>query len=167
MRKTPWLPLALTAVALTLVAAAASAERYYYPNDKSALFSLDIPADWRVEPEGDVLHAGPRDGSVYLGLWVVKERDVDDAAEAVEDIVEKMVNGFRSTGEDTFDRNGIRFWYLDGQGRDDDGNELAVSVALFAPDGKHYCILLYFGAAGTSDRHDRALTAIVESIRRE
>jgi hypothetical protein len=152
---------------LALLAVPSFAERFYYPSEDYALFSVDILNSWSVEAEEDVLHAGPPDGSLYLGFWALDADDVDAAADAVDEIVASMVRGFERTDEGEGDLNGMPTYLISGTGRDEDGAPINASVALFSPDGETFCLVIYFGSPEAESRHESALGRIIDSIRPE
>ena len=156
-----------TLAVLALLAAPSFAERYYYPDEDSALFSVDILNSWSVEVEDQILHAGPPDGTIYLGFWALDAGDMDAAGQAVEGIVDSMISGFEVTEEGEGDLNGMPAYYVDGHGRSEDGGPLNASVALFSPDGATFCIVIYFGSPDDQSRHESSLNRIVNSIRPE
>jgi hypothetical protein len=152
---------------LALLAVPSFAERFYYPSEDYALFSVDILNSWSVEVEDQVLHASPPDGSVYLGFWALDASDIDAASDAVEGIVGSMVRGFEVTEEGEGDLNGMPAYHIGGTGHDEDGGPINASVALFSPDGETFCIVIYFGSPEDQGRHESALSRIIASIRPE
>jgi hypothetical protein len=56
---------------------------------------------------------------------------------------------------------------VDGTGKDEDGNKVSVSVALFSPDEKQIFIMLYFGTPEAENTHEDELVGILKSINEE
>lgn len=157
---------ALLVLTSVVAGAPAVAETYTYPGRHGDLFSVDLPAGWKVEIDGELLHSAPADESIYLGMWAVPYGSMDEAAGALDEIVGAVVRGFEISEEDQFTLHGMPFYYLYGSGRDiEDGSPVRASVALFSPDGETFCILIYFGSPEAEKRHEKALQGIVESIR--
>ncbi len=154
--------------ALLLLPLWASAATYLYPNTQFPLFAVDIPDRWIVEVEGELLHAAPRDQSVYLGFWALDASfGGDDVGAAVDDIVSNMVRNPSINSEEELTINNIPFYYFEGEGRSvDDGSWLNYGVAMFSPDGDTVCVVIYFGAPEDEARHENTLIRIIESIRR-
>ena len=145
----------------------ASATTYSYPNTRYPLFSVDIPDHWSAEVEGELLHSGPPDGSVYLGFWALDSNlSGDDVGDAVDEIVSGMVYNPSIDSEEELTINGIPFYYFEGSGQYVEGGLVNYGVAMFSPDGNTVCVVIYFGAPADEARHEQTLIRIIESIRR-
>jgi hypothetical protein len=83
---------------------------------------MDIPDRWEVQVEGELLHTGPPDGSIYLGFWAL-DPDItgDQVGAAAEEIVSSMVRNYTIEEEDNFESNGIPFYYFQGSGWEREG----------------------------------------------
>lgn len=149
---------------LTLTWNAAFAERFYYPGHGKTLFSVNIPRGWQTSIEGDILHAGPRDDSVYLGFLGVHGRDMQEAAAAADQVIAELVHNFQVENEDSMTVNGMPFIFLEGSGRYVEGGPINASVAIFSPDGYNFCLIMYFAQPFAELRHEDTLIRIVQSI---
>lgn len=154
------------ALLLLAVTGTAWASDYSYPNTWSPLFTVSIPDNWQVSVENELLHAGPTDGSVYLGFWALDAADTDRAGDAVDEIISGLVRNFQITNEDNLEVNGIPMYYIEGNGQYVEGGPMNVSVGLFSPDGQTFCVVLFFGHPEAERRHEPTLIRVIESIRR-
>lgn len=161
--------IALLAVLLALAGSApVLAERYEYPGDGDALFSIDVPDGWQVSVEEQVLHTGPPDESIYVGLWALDGVSLDSAGEAIDQIVSELIRGFEIEEEDELEIDGMPFVYFEGWGYSrEDGSPLNASIALFSPDGDSVCTIFYFGSPDAERVHEKMLDRMLGSIRRE
>jgi hypothetical protein len=160
-------PLALLFLALLLSPGWAGAITYSYPNTRAPLFSLDLPEDWQVKTEQQVLHASPPDGSVYLGFWALDAGvSGDDVGDAVEEIVSSMVQDYSIDEEDELEINGIPLYYFQGGGNQEDGSPIRYGVGMFSPNGENVCVVFFFGAPEDERRHTKTLRRIINSIQR-
>lgn len=142
-------------------------ENYTYPAD-NPVFSIDFPDDWKITPEGELLHAMPQDESIYVSLWALQDgTTMDSAVNAVDQMVADMVTDFSAGDVDYVDVNGIRFTEVAGQGRSkDNGTPINASVDFFSPDGRQVFVLIYFGDANSEKNYEGQLAEIVQSIHR-
>ena len=142
----------------------AQAETFTYPADDPQ-FSITFPDDWTVEPDEQLLHAGPEDGTIYLGVWALAgAENLDSALEALDEALGNFFTEMELGEAEAMEINDIPFVAVDGTGADKDGNELDLSVALFLPDEDAVYILLYFGTADAEEAHEDELMSIVQSI---
>jgi hypothetical protein len=138
-----------------------------YP-EKNPIFTVTFPDDWSTETDENLLHAVPSDSSLYLGIWALEDANTLDAAlDEVDKAVSSLVKNLKVDDADSMDVNGIKFITVDGTGKDDDGNNVSVSVALFSPDEKQIFIMLYYGAKDAEDVHEKELVGILKSINGE
>lgn len=137
-----------------------------YP-EKAPAVTLDIPDAWQVSTEDDVLHASPKDGSVYLGLWSMEAASMEKAFEGLDAEIEAWITDLE-TGDATETKiNGIPFLFVDGEGKDkDDGTKVRCSAAVLAPAQDRILVLLYFGTPESEAKHEKTLQKIVQSIAR-
>jgi len=150
---------------VSFTVAFAEDEEFIYPS-KDPVFSITIPDGWKSELDENMLHAGPADDSIYLGLWVLQE---DDSLEAALDALDESIAGYvrdLKTGEpEEVVINDIKFMTVDGTATDKDGDPVNVSVALFSPDDETIFILIYFGSDEAEKKHDSELSAVLNSIK--
>ena len=140
---------------------------FTYPAD-NPVFSIDFPNNWKVTPEGQLIHAMPQDESVYVGLWALEAgTTIDSALAAVDQMVADMVTDFSCGDAQYVDVNGITFTEVAGQGNNrEDGTPVNVSVDFFSPDGNQVFVLIYFGAPESENKYGAQLAQIVQSIHR-
>jgi hypothetical protein len=151
-------------VAWSVLSVSSPAETYSYPK-RAPIFTMDIPDTWQVETEDNILHASPKDGSVYLGLWGVNAKSMDQALEGLDEEVGKWITDLESGDAEETKINGIPFVFVDGEGKDkDDGSVVKCSVAVFIPAENEIMILIYFGTPDAEAKHEKALKKIVQSI---
>jgi hypothetical protein len=145
----------------------AQADTFSYPADDPQ-FSITFPDDWTVEPDEQLLHAGPKDGTIYLGVWALEgAENLDTALEALDEALGKFFTELELGEADTMEVNDIPFVAVDGTGADKDGDKVDLSVALFLPDENSVYILLYFGTEEAEETHEDELMSIIQSIKAE
>jgi hypothetical protein len=168
LRRTAMRTPATLLLLVLLLPAWAGATTYSYPNTRHPLFSMDIPDRWEVQVEGELLHTGPPDGSIYLGFWALDpDTTGDQVGAAAEEIVSSVVRNYTIEEEDNFESNGIPFYYFQGSGWErEGGGQLRFGVAMFSPNGHNVFAVFFFGAPQDEARHDKALQRIIRSIRR-
>ena len=138
-----------------------------YPVE-NPVFSVTFPEGWKTEMEEDIVHAAPKDESIYLGIWALEDAEnLDAALDAVDEAVSSLVKDLDVGEADSVVVNGIQFFTVDGTGKDEDGSTVSVSVALFSPDGTQIFILLYFGTPQAEDAHKDELVEIIKSLNEE
>ena len=143
-----------------------SADEFHYPA-KNPVLSITFPNDWKIETEEEQLHATPKDESLYLGGLALDDiEDVDDAMEAIDKIVAEFVDDFKAEEPGEMEINGIEITFIEGIGKDEDGEKIEVSTAVFSPDdGETVFVLFYFGYPEATKKHEKALVKIIESIK--
>lgn len=141
---------------------------FSYPNTRSPLFSVTVPDSWKTQIENQILHAGPKDGTVYIGFVALDSGLSGDAVgDAVDKIVRKMVKDPSVDNEEQTQINGLTFHFFEGEGTQRGGSgPIKYGVAMFSPNGETICVMIYFGAPNDIQRHEKRLTGIVKSIRR-
>ena len=158
-------------LSLMLMTSVSFAGEYIYPDEKNPEFSITFPDDWKVETEEDVLHAGPKDDSIYMGIWAVGEEATDDNIKAVldgvDELVAELLTDVKPIGEAQKQTiNEIPFVIVDGTGKlKDDGSAVNVSIALFVSDGKNLFTLVYFGIPDAEKAHEKELVDILNSVK--
>lgn len=117
----------------TIVMADGGVNTIVYP-EKNPVFSVTFPDNWSTETDENLLHATPDDSSIYLGIWALEEaNDLDAALDAVDEVVSSLVKNLQVDEADSMVVNGIQFITVDGTGKDDEGDNVNVSAALFSP----------------------------------
>lgn len=142
------------------------AEKFVYPSE-NPIFSIVFPDDWQIELDEEMLHASPEDESIYLGLWALGVESIDDALDALDEIVGETVvePEFDEPGQVTV--NDIAIFYVDGKGTDEEGDNVTFSVALFSPDGETVFIVFSYGTPEAEKLHGEEWESIVKSITAE
>lgn len=144
------------------------ADEFSYPSDNPRV-SITFPDSWVVEPEGDALHAGPSDKSLYFGLLgLPADITPEKAGETIGGAIDSMVTDFQETESDSFEINGITFFYSDATAKDkESGEDLSVSLAYFSPDAnpKHMMAIVYFGTPESEEKHENDLQKVLHSIK--
>jgi len=159
--------LAVLLLGSTIATADGGGNTIVYP-EKNPIFSVTFPNDWSTETDENLLHATPKDESVYLGIWALEEAgDLDAALEAVDEVVSSLVKNLKVDEADSMVVNGIHFITVDGTGRDEEGDNVNVSAALFSPDEKQIFIMLYYATPEAEKLHEDELVAILKSINGE
>ncbi len=161
----------MAAMAMAFTAPAAgdtgSGNTIVYPSG-NPVFSITFPDGWETEADENLLHACPADSSIYLGLWALEEGvKLDDALDALDEIVSSLVTGLETGEAENNEINGIDFLSVDGTGKDGDGDAVDVSAAVFSPDDKQVFILIYYGTPEAGEKHEDEMTAILGSINKE
>ena len=159
------LPVFLMVIVLLLNANFLIADEYFYPGE-NPIFSITFPDDWNVETDEDILHVTPKDESLYLAVWALADvEDIDAALEVIDEIVDEFVDDLKTEEPDELEVNGLEITFIDGVGKDEDGEKVEASVALFSPDDETVFVVFYFGYPETSKKHEKALVKIIESIK--
>lgn len=152
----------------TFLIASVSAEEFTYPSENPRV-SITFPASWKVEPDGEALHAGPSDKSIYFGLLPLPENvSAEKAGEAIGGAIDEMVTDFVEKESDSFEINGIQFFYSDATAKDkESGQPLNVSMAYFSPDAdpNHMMAIVYFGSQEAEKKHEGDLQKVLHSIK--
>jgi hypothetical protein len=157
------------AVSLCVLTGAASADTFTYP-DKNPIVSITFPDTWKIEPEDEVLHSGPPDGSIYFGFIPMPlGTKADKAGEMVGEIINTMVTDYKAGEDSTFTVNGIEFFGSDAKAKQrDTGDDLNVTMLFFVPDQKlgQLFAVVYFGSPESEENYEDDLMGIFASIKR-
>lgn len=151
---------------LSLLAGSVFAGELVYPSD-SPVLSITFPDSWKTEADGEVMHTSPADESVYLGLWALAEdQDVNDAIDALDQVVGELVKDAEFADAVENNINGIDIYSVDGTGKDDEGNNVTVSAAVFTPDGKQTFIILYYATPESEKKHEKDILSVLGSLKK-
>ena len=140
------------------------AEKFIFPGE-NPVFSIVFPDDWEIELDAEMLHATPEDESIYLGLWALGAESVDDALDALDEVVGEAVADAEYDEPGQLKINDIKIFYVDGKGTDDEGDNVAFSVALFSPDGETVFIVFTYGTPQEEKLHNEEWDGIIQSIK--
>lgn len=159
---------------LSLVHIAVAQEDYWFEYDNGeVIFYVTLPGGWSgewQEEEGvSILHALPEDESVYLSLWALHDvADLQDAAEAVDGIIEQLFTDAKWGEWEEWENNGIPFLTSDATAKTIDDNTLVdLSASFFSPAEGEIYLLIYFGTPEAWHEHKEEIEEIYGSIRTE
>jgi len=156
----------VTIVALFTLTTGANSSTYVYP-EKASVFAITFPDEWQVENEEALLHASPADESIYFGVWALTEADSLEAAlKALDESLADYLTDLELGDPEEVEINEIAFLTVNGQGKIPEGDLVNVSVALFSPEEKIVFIVLYFGTPEAEEKHEEALTKVIQSIKK-
>ena len=150
---------------LWLLASLCVAKVYIYPSSEAPIFSISFPDSWNVETKGEILHANPPDGSIYLGLWALEDAaNIEDALASLDTVIAEQVTEVTWGEPEEVEINEIPAITVAGVGDVEGGQEVTVEVAVFSPNGEQEFILLYFGVPEAEEIYDADLSDILQSI---
>lgn len=150
---------------------------YTYPAD-APIFSIAFPDDWTVELDQEDqrgMFALSPDELIEFDIWPLDEEAVaenpeaalDQAIEEASQLVAENVTDFQAGEPTTFEVNGIKFVEVAGTAKYvEDGSDINVSMLLFSPDGTTDFMMIYWGTPEGEKTHEKALKAIVQSIKK-
>jgi hypothetical protein len=153
-------------------AAFAQEDFWFQDENEQKIFYITLPDTWKgewQEEEGvSILHALPKDESLYLSIWALHDvKDLNTATEKVGELIDQLVTDFKDSKWENATVNDIPWVYTDTTAKEkDSGEPVEVSVLFFVPREDSVFILLYFGTTEDRKTHDEVLTKILQSIRR-
>ncbi len=140
-------------------------DTYVYPNQETPVFSISFPYDWKVEPEDNMLHAMPKDETVYVALWALDDvENLEAALESVDKLIREMVTEFQADEPDKLEFNNILYYFMEGSGKDNDGEDVNAAVAIFSPDSETICLIITYGTPDAEEVHEEDFMNIIKSI---
>ncbi len=141
-------------------------ETYVYPNQENPVLSISFPDEWKVEPEENILHATPKDESIYVALWALDDvENLEAALESVDKLVSPMIDEFLADEPEKVEFNNILYYFIEGSGKDNDGEDVNASVAIFTPDGETVCLIITYGTPEADEEHEEDFMNIIKSIK--
>lgn len=149
----------------------ANAEVFKYPPGDDARVAITFPDDWEVKPQGELLHAYPKDGSIYFGFLPIPENtDSDKISEVIGGAIDSVVTDLKESQDEIepIEVNGIKLFVSDATGKDKDtGNPMNVSIGYFSPDDNpdHMMAILYFGTDEAQKKHEAQIQSVITSIK--
>lgn len=127
--------LAFAVLALTLFAGTAPATTFFYPKQENALFSIQVPDDWKptVLEDGSLEGYSPDDKG-YMNAWILKEKaDFDSFEKDLSDLLEPWLKNIKTSGKsETIKSENTEFEVFSGSGKDkEDGSAQSFEIFLF------------------------------------
>ena len=168
------LSLSMFALSLVLLISlpALAQTNYWFERDGEPIFYITLPASWEGEWQEEdglsVLHAIAANETAYLSVWALHDvEDLEDASEAVGEMLDEWVNGFDSGEWEEGEINDIPVIYTDGTAVDIETDEpLDLSIAFFIPEEGQVFILIVVGEQAYRDEHSGDIQSILQSIQR-
>lgn len=133
--KIPQLVLFVTLLGL---AVPARAETMSVPSKEKAMFTFDVPADWKPkgDPNDESAEAGAPDDSAYVSAWIAagdEKTFVKDLNSTLKDSMKSIDPGYE---EKEVDQNGSHFYVITGSGVDKRaGTKVKFLVGIFHAGG--------------------------------
>ena len=148
----------LAVIAVVLTFGAAFAKEY---NDKESGLSVNIPDDWKVSSEGNVLEASAGE-DINLIFETLKADDVEAALTEAEKALTKELGELKTEKTAEVEINGMKAYIEDCTAKE---GKINVSVMLLATPGKKMVLLYYIGTPEAEKKYEAELTAIVQSLK--
>ena len=156
--------LLLTTLSLLLVVQAGFCDIYTYPAE-DPIFEIAFPDNWNIETEDEVLHATPKDESIYLMLWAVDEAETfEQALQIIDEVVNDLVPNLEVDDPELIEHNNMELLVITGSGSDE-GVDLNAELILFSPDGETVFVVFYFATPEAEELHASELTKIQKSLK--
>ena len=146
---------------------------YWFESEGDPIFYITLPESWNGEWQEEdglsVLHAISAEETAYLSIWALHDvDDLEEASEAVGEMLDEWVNEFESEEWEEGTINDIPIVYTDGTAVDiETGEDLDLSLAFFIPQEGQIFILIVVGEQEDRDEHSEDIQSILQSIRRE
>lgn len=152
-----------------LTVCASDAATFYYPKQESALFSIEVPDDWKPEVLDDgSLEAYSPDDKGYLNSWILKDReDFDSLDKDLNDLLEPWLKNIKLSGDaETIKSEHTEFQVYSGTGTDkEDGSSQGFEIFLFKiTDGQVGVFFIQYAADAPKETIDE-LVAVAKSIK--
>jgi predicted Zn-dependent protease len=143
---------------------AADGDNVYTHADAGIQF--EVPKDWKVDVEDEVLTATAADSSVSISFWVPKEASVDQALEALDTELGKVMKDIKTTSKaETGKLNGMTTHNIEGTATyKENGANLEWSAHLI--EAKKAVYALTFAAPGMYDSHKKEIDELASSIKK-
>jgi hypothetical protein len=131
----PQLVLFVTLLGLALPA---RAETMSVPSKEKAMFTFDVPSDWKPkgDPNDESAEAGAPDDSAYVSAWIAagdEKTFVKDLESTLKDSMKSIDAGYE---EKEADQNGSHFYLITGSGVDKRaGTKVKFLVGIFHAGG--------------------------------
>lgn len=130
---------------------------------KEGGIQFDSPAGWKAEPKDDQITLSTADSTVSVVIYVASEDNFNEATEAIDKELSKIIKNVKSNGEPKETTvAGMKAVNLNGTG-EVNGNEIQWAVDLI--QAKKPVIVLTFSAPGASDKHESEYKQFASSIK--
>ena len=155
--------ISVAAITLALLVPLCGQARTY--KDDKAKVSVDIPDNWKVEAEEDLLSASAPDDSIGLVFLVMPAEAVDKALEELDKELSKMMTDMKPKGEaEEIKLNGMEGISIDGTGKVD-GAKVEFGLMLLETKNGKIVMVLGFAQAGTWKKNEAAVAGIFKSLK--
>jgi len=132
--------------------------------NEAAGIQFDVPKGWKVEPEGETITITAPDDSVSIVFWAAEEEDFEEAVEALDEEIAKVVQNIKTSGEPQKGTlNGLTVYGVEGTG-EVEGVKIMWSGHLIA--AKKPVLALAFAAPGLWEKHAATLESFIASIKK-
>jgi predicted Zn-dependent protease len=127
---------------------------------------FEVPKDWKVEMEDEVLTASAADSSVSISFWVPKEATVDQALEALDSELAKIMKDIKTTSKaEKGNLNGLPTTNIEGTATfKENGANLEWSAHII--EAKKPVYALTFAAPGMYEKHNKEIDDLAASIKK-
>lgn len=162
--------LALLATALFIGAPTSQAGTFYYPTQKDAWFSIEIPDAWKPKIKDEAIEATAPKDAAYVTFWVLAEKeDFKNFEKDLAEILKDSVTEPKITKKiETKTVNGIEFKTFQGAGKDrKEKTPVSFEVWLFDPKPGKVGFLYFDRDTDASPEIMKSLEAIVGSIKKK
>lgn len=128
---------------------------------------VNIPKDWKVESQGDVLTAAPASEEVGLLLWELGGvKSLKEAGDALDKELGKFVKDIKVTGDpEETEVNGLKMVFIDAQGYAQE-ELVELSVALVNNGRGKFLLVLGMAEPKAVKKYEKQLLGIVTSIKK-
>lgn len=166
----------LSILAVLLFAGSALAEEndFYIEDDEGPVFYITLPdgwsGEWQEEEELNVLHAMPKDESIYLSIVALQDATDPEASGALVDaILTRVFSGYNfEAWKETTTTAGVPLFSSESTATvKKSGAEVKLSARYFVPKKDVTYVLYYFGTPAAFDARKGELEAIVDTLRTE
>lgn len=146
------------------------AATFYYPKQEGALFSIQVPDDWKPEIlEDGSLEAYSPDEKGYINAWILKSKeDYENLEKDINDLLEPWLKDVKLSGksETIKSENDTEFEVFSGTGKDkEDGSAQGFEIFLFKiTEGQVGVFFVQYSEDAPKDTVD-ALIKIAKSIK--
>jgi predicted Zn-dependent protease len=153
---------AVVALSLLAFASPALADRHVH---KEAKVSIDVPAGWKVDGDEDHMTVTDPKEEVAFFFIILDAKDLDKATSEMEKEIGKAVKNVKWEGEPEETKlNGMDAILLDGSGKID-GQAVELGVAAIVTPAAKVLLVLGVIEASKSKKHEKAVVALLTSIK--
>ena len=141
------------------------ANKISYPDKKSPLFSLTTPDTWKVSQENNILVMTPKDNAIYFNIFELNQvANWENAMVALNNILKEKIPKLENPEPEMIEINGRSFYFFYGSGLNEHGDKNKITLALFSPKAKTFCIVFYFGPPQAIKQYTIDIQKILLSI---